>query len=472
MKTLNIIFTLSAFIRKERNLQILFAGISIVWIIFALFYLNLEFKYIIFITCAIPFIYFSLLSTMFIITFMIIYDFNNLVFVNMLGFRSINIPGFPISIAKFLGLLLIISFAFNYLIKKKKIDLGTPQIRYGFILFLLALVISSLMSYFVLPSLNAVSRTFQLVVFYFILINVVNSKERLLIIIISIIIFDIVNSFMVLTQYKIGLFRVLGLSRNPTALAMIATYSMIFGVMFFLKTKKYSYKIFFVLLIISSIIKVVLTQSRAGFVSLLLVIGSYIIFSKNKILLMFLIIILISSILYIVPDIYFTRINRFIETVKGYLFEGEEVQDIRRSIYSIAMKVFKKHPVFGIGPANFMSYIKHIRPELWTLKFKVLAVHSLYISLLVESGIIGLSLFVMILLFILYYLIKSIKMSRKHKDQDLIYLTIAFFIGFINFLFLGFISASLLNRFTIFLLASGHIIYILNESVKLKRNCN
>jgi O-antigen ligase len=100
-----------------------------------------------------------------------------------------------------------------------------------------------------------------------------------------------------------------------------------------------------------------------------------------------------------------------------------------------------------------------------------LAIHSTYLNALTESGIVGLFFLILMLLAILVDFIKSLKLTNKHSDEKLKNYTIAFFILYILFLVYGIFSASLINRTTVFIMASGFILYELNlEAIDNKLN--
>lgn len=113
-------------------------------------------------------------------------------------------------------------------------------------------------------------------------------------------------------------------------------------------------------------------------------------FIKNKKKIILIIISLISILIVLTVS----DSNRLGTTIEG-LKENNltEVTGNRSYIWSAAYQIFKQAPYIGVGNGNFGQEVQSIVGEAKTT-------HSLYISLLVENGLIGFVLFSILLIFI------------------------------------------------------------------------
>lgn len=81
--------------------------------------------------------------------------------------------------------------------------------------------------------------------------------------------------------------------------------------------------------------------------------------------------------------------------------------------WAIAIETFKQNPLFGVGPANFISAFNRFRPvgfnryDFWNLRFT--ATSSYLLHLLTETGILGLGAFLIIIITV----IKVIKIIKE-----------------------------------------------------------
>jgi O-antigen ligase len=257
---------------------------------------------------------------------------------------------------------MVVSFIFNYILKGKRISLTSPFTRYSFVFLVLVQIISALFSYRVLPSLGAVLTLLMLIIFYFIIINIFRNLFALKILTYTFIILNIINSIIMLYNSQSQKFRISAIFISPNELAFFLNISLVFIIMFYLKTKSTLKKFLFSILIISSISMIILTQARGGFIGFIIIFILYAIFSRNKSLIIATIIISIIVVIILVPDIYLTRIKDFQQKLTRKFQSGEEIHDIRLEITRIALDVFKKHPVFGVGPGNFLPYVREIHP--------------------------------------------------------------------------------------------------------------
>jgi len=100
----------------------------------------------------------------------------------------------------------------------------------------------------------------------------------------------------------------------------------------------------------------------------------------------------------------------------------------RLNLWKKSVALAGKHPLLGVGAGNWKIDILQYDLQVTTVKGRIMPdrAHNDYIQVLVENGIIGLSLFLMMLIFLLYFCIKILK---KHLNlNDSLFVLILFFV--------------------------------------------
>lgn len=106
----------------------------------------------------------------------------------------------------------------------------------------------------------------------------------------------------------------------------------------------------------------------------------------------------------------------------------------RIKIWELSLKMFKDHKIAGIGNGNFASnYKKYVQlyTELKMQDSSFLPVHNSYLKVLCELGIIGITMFFVMI----YFMFTRIRSSIKNDKNNYFYK--GFIISFICFLFMN-----------------------------------
>jgi len=142
--------------------------------------------------------------------------------------------------------------------------------------------------------------------------------------------------------------------------------------------------------------------------------------------------------------------TRFADALEQYK-QGESIASSRMELIQTALEAFRSNPVFGIGAGNFIS---NTGAEM--------EVHNAYIQTLCESGIVGFSFFMVMLL---YYLLKTIVLLCKSNDKG--YLQFSLFTQLV-FIINAFTENGTRNleEFILYFVAIGICIY---EDMQVKR---
>ena len=88
----------------------------------------------------------------------------------------------------------------------------------------------------------------------------------------------------------------------------------------------------------------------------------------------------------------------------------------RTELYALALKLFKQHPIFGIGWGNFREQSLHV---FSTNNSKTFETHNVYLQLLCEMGIVGLLAFLATIIGMLVYTIRRfVRVNAEYRDSD------------------------------------------------------
>lgn len=234
--------------------------------------------------------------------------------------------------------------------------------------------------------------------------------------------------------------------------------------------KSKNYKVFYFLLLSSNIIALFCTGKRTqvifGLLSILITsivfnvknIGIYLkkITKKNMCLSL---VILLSSLLFLV--LLPRDANPVLRTIDG--IKHGDLFSSRKPMYDLAISTFSENKLFGTGWGSY----KYIYFNSQILKERTyMDAHNIYLQLLCEVGIIG---FLFVILFFIYNMYVSYKLSKNHK-KDRLYLKI-FFCYQIYILFEGivgnaFYDIPVLFPYTIFVCMMVNIKYFQKKESK------
>ena len=184
-------------------------------------------------------------------------------------------------------------------------------------------------------------------------------------------------------------------------------------------------KVFLKVLEVMVIISIILLQSRLGLFSLVLI---YILFffinkAKRKYYIISLFIVFLSSIL-----LYGSGGSRVIDKNYNILnIESDESLNQRLNFYEIAFDLFREKPLIGHGVGSWKyESIGYKKSENNTVLIPYYT-HNDFLQILVETGIIGLGIFSLIILYLLNCIFKLLK-----RDKDISVFIILFIFFFLN----------------------------------------
>lgn len=215
--------------------------------------------------------------------------------------------------------------------------------------------------------------------------------------------------------------RMTGTTTDPNFLVLYMTP--LFFYLFAKKDKRAGEKLLFLL----SIVTIALTLSRGGIISILLTLVLYkiskalatlkITISRNFITKSIFIIGIIGTSLVLFLTLAKTPIGNDIEHMLLKRFNLSSLQRAsgRFYIWRNGFLLFRENPLLGIGVYNFIYYNSNLFGDYHYM-------HNTHLEVLVESGIVGFSLYVIFHLMLLYSIYK-LQRTRRHVHVFLIYVS-------------------------------------------------
>lgn len=244
---------------------------------------------------------------------------------------------------------------------------------------------------------------------------------------------------------KEGLLQINALWHVPFAARTLLMLLICFSFSLFCSNIKKNLKILFWFLSLIFYIAILLSTSRLYFLIattfIIIIFGIYIYKIKKFKLLIY----LLSILILIFVTIYF-----YVPSFKNKI-KQTNINDIniitRISMYKYSIEIFKKHPIFGIGPGQ--AIIQDTFFELKTDGFKHTHLHSAYLHILANYGIVGFIIFLYIIIYILYKLYKKYRQTKSIIAFSMLFIWIAVLLAEnIDFVLKNYFTATLYFWFT------------------------
>jgi putative inorganic carbon (hco3(-)) transporter len=253
--------------------------------------------------------------------------------------------------------------------------------------------------------------------------------------------------------------------RNHMAVALM----MIFPILLYLY--KYTAHIIIRKMILAvsilTIITVLVSYSRTGLLCIFLIGGYYFMFLKNKILILFAIIVTFSMGVFFMPQDWKTRMSFSQEGIKS---EGS--LDIRFESWKLAKVVANDNPIFGGGFRIVQNPIVFEHYPGVSKNGYAAAVHSIYFEVMSDHGYVGFSLFLLTIFSGLYMNMSTRKMTKNHKSLEWTFdMATALQLSICVYVLGGsMLSLAYFDVFYIFIFASAALNYMTKEKTSNDKN--
>jgi putative inorganic carbon (HCO3(-)) transporter len=111
----------------------------------------------------------------------------------------------------------------------------------------------------------------------------------------------------------------------------------------------------------------------------------------------------------------------FVEPVRDRVLSifagrGDSSNNFRMNVWTSVVQMIKDRPILGIGPGN--NAFNKIYPQYMRARFSALSAYSIFLEVLVETGIIGFSCFLWLLVVIFNQGIQQLRRLRALANRD------------------------------------------------------
>ncbi|MEA2449103.1 MAG: hypothetical protein QOG63_1035 [Thermoleophilaceae bacterium] len=203
------------------------------------------------------------------------------------------------------------------------------------------------------------------------------------------------------------------------------------------------------------------SESRGGFVAGIVAIGCAIVVNKRQRAKVVAIVAVLGSLV----AIYFAAFPSTLDRVSSIDGGGNG----RSDLWHFAWRMTEDHPVIGVGLNNFPLVAKDYIHEPGEREFTYLitetphVTHNVYLQLLAETGVIGISLFVLILIGCLRAALAAGRRFDQLGETAMAGLSRAVFVGMVGMLSASFFISNANDRRLWILLALGPIMLALSQ---------
>jgi len=264
-----------------------------------------------------------------------------------------------------------------------------------------------------------------------------------------------------------GLFLTIGATSGSNSLALMCVFVIPLLVYAMLNAESAGPFFLYMILIFINLCGIISSESRGGFLHLMVVTMLILFFNRQRFQPRFFgiaISFMAFGFLIVgtaIPDSYFER--------QKTLVSGEQDVSLRRraAYIKVGLKSFMENPFFGTGTGSF--------PKIWvkskeTLYFKIeeRPSHNVYLQVLVDTGLIGLFIYLGMLTQAFKDILKSIQNFDFREDNQFKSIGITYMISLLVLVSYGLIKNILDEKLFILILSISQIIYFISESKKGK----
>lgn len=402
------------------------------------------------------------------------------ILIPMSAIRQISETDPTLTITKFLGLGLFIIMLLHILSNKIKLDQLKSNLWPWFFIFLLIYMLSAMLSDYPMASFSAIERLLVSYIFFAITLAYIDPK-RLISSLPKVIIIGVTFSSILgivgtvfgvpfLIRDEAPYVRALGGNFDANEFSSYVILAFPLLVHYFLTTKKFQYRLFYMLLLIIYVLAIISTYSRGG----LLVFSIVLLFlffdyrHKFKVrtfgFVLLFIVLVISTIFIFTPTSYIDRIKSITETTDTSISR-------RQSSIDLGFDIFKENPILGTGPGTYseeyaVSDIALVYSEEGdTYKRLKRVSHNTYIDVLTGTGAVGLLVFIIISGLSLKNFIDAKKQLIEQGHKKLASLISAYKISFLSVMMYFFMLGNLYYKQFWLLIAISYIAVILAKNI-------
>ncbi len=330
---------------------------------------------------------------------------------------KVSIDSFHFYPLELIMVILISVYIFKIIVRKNN-NYRNMKLVFYYLPFIICILLSSLKFMELSSTIKENVRWLELIVIYFLTINLITDQKKLRVILYSIFLTTVMVSVWGIAKYLGGVITIDGrhgaFSFFGHANALAGYVNLIIPILFgMLLTGIFLWeRITLSISIILTVVTWFLTFSKSGWLSLITTMILVFFLTKTKKGAIFLLVILFMSfaIIFLSSNIRNDLVPRLQSTY--------QTLECRRVAYPIGFNMVRDNLCFGIGVGNYPLLIKKFADATKMPYLIETNLHNLYLQIFVEAGLMGLCAFIFWLIGIIRYLmssLKSLEMSEKYN---------------------------------------------------------
>lgn len=354
-----------------------------------------------------------------------------LLMIASLGFEAITI-GVPVTIFRILAIWTFCSWILKQLLAGR-----VPVVRASQNACIAAFMLTALVSaFFALQpgaSTMQIATLIQLGVLYFFVTGIVNSEQRLTHVAWAWIIGGTAASlYAIATFASQGLARAVGGVSDPNYLVLYLTIPLALSLELFQVERSFLLKIFLIFSLLAFLAVTILSFSRGGLISVMVILVLWFFKSQNKSRITAFLLTIAIAILIVFSFLPAIPLQSWLQRISPQL----ALQDAgagRFYIWRGGLDMFLDHPLVGVGIGNFLyRYPEYSYYDPRGAQQRV--AHNTFLEVAAEQGIFGLLAFLSLLWVTYRYLRIAATVAQERKLYFTAQLAQAFHFGFLGFL--------------------------------------
>jgi O-antigen ligase len=321
-----------------------------------------------------------------------------------------------------LFIILIVSIIFKFLLKYEINQIKFTEIEKLLIIYVLACFISNIQSIDLLRGMAYLKGTFFYLIYFIFFMKVIKQSDEIKWILWSLMIWglilSIIQMYFMIKQGSILISLIkkdiqVGWGRSNYIAAFYALLIPINISMLFSKKISLVKRILLIICSIMMISSMILTGSRGGVLALIL--GCSILFLRIRKLKTIIIIVFFAIIMYAIISI-----NPSTKILIHRMQESKSSSSVfsRVATWEESGKIILKHPIFGVGLGNMHYYVNNYYVRQ-TGGFTLLKSHNLILELLVETGLVGFFVYIIIIIKIFKMQISNCKILKEPFQKNI-----------------------------------------------------
>ena len=207
--------------------------------------------------------------------------------------------------------------------------------------------------------------------------------------------------------------RVAGILLNANIYGQICAQGAIIAIGFLSIRKSVPARLLLLAATLASLVGLIYSGSRGATLSLAAAIVVLFILQSHRMKLLLFALVFAFLVANIAPSYFYKRFQWAFAPERGYRASGF---DIRKGLAKEGMKIFINHPVMGVGMGNVV-------PEMRTQMGRYWVTHNAFTQLLAETGIVGFSIFMFLLVRAVRFLYFKARSTLAPQSERLVYYT-------------------------------------------------